>query len=133
MKNLFVAIGFILVLGFGVMISAACAQDARTGATAQKKSVDVNKDGVAEVTYYHDGKNVTRTEADTNYDGKLDVVVYSENGKFKSAEADTDYNGTMETKFTDPKVFKEWVNKEKPAVSGPLGLEEWTCPVINKF
>lgn len=97
----------------------------------QTKTVDVNKDGKPDVTYYHDGKNVTKVEADTNFDGKPDVTVYAENGKFKSAEADTDYDGKPDKKFTDVNDFNKWVNKDNPKFKESLGWSDWSDPIFK--
>ncbi|MDD5155549.1 MAG: hypothetical protein PHF11_03585 [Candidatus Omnitrophica bacterium] len=89
------------------------------------KTVDVNKDGTPDITYYGDGKHITRIEADTNYDGKPDVVVHNKDGKFASAEADTDYNGTMETKFSDVAAFNKWLNANSPDFNDKLDKTDW--------
>jgi len=87
-------------------------------------TTDVNKDGKADVTYYQEGKNITKIEADTNYDSKPDVTINTENGKFKSAEADTDYNGTIDKKFSNAKDFNAWLNKDKPEFVNTLGFSD---------
>jgi uncharacterized protein YdgA (DUF945 family) len=78
------------------------------------KIVDLNKDGKPDITYYGEGKNVSKIEADTNYDGKSDVAVTLKNGKFESAEIDTDYNGSVDKKYTDADTFNQWLNKNHP-------------------
>jgi len=93
------------------------------------KTVDVNKDGKPDVTYYSEGENVTEVDADTNYDGKPDIIVHVKDGKFKSAEADTDYNGTMETKFTDAGGFNKWINANHPEFAKELVKQDWRIKV----
>jgi len=97
----------------------------------QTKTVDVNKDGKPDVTYYHDGTNITKAEADTNYDGKPDVTVYAEDGKFKSAEADTDYDGKTDKTFSDTAEFNKWLNENRPDYKDHLGWEEWKVGLIK--
>lgn len=97
----------------------------------QAKTADINKDGKADVTYYHDGEHINKVEADTDYDGKPDVVIYAEDGDFKSAEADTDYDGKPDKKFSDPAAFKEWLNKDRPAFKEALGWDDWSYAMIN--
>ncbi len=97
----------------------------------QTKTVDVNKDGKPDVTYYGDGKYVTEVQADTNYDGKSDVVVHLKDGKFQSAEADTDYNGTMDKKFSDVKEFNQWLNKNNPAFEEELNRPDWQFNLLQ--
>jgi len=90
------------------------------------KTADVNNDGNPDVTYYTDGKFVSKIEADTNYDGKTDVVVNLKDGKFQSAEADADHNGTMETRFNNLADFNKWVNRNDPAFSKKLNRPDWS-------
>ncbi|MBU1869155.1 MAG: hypothetical protein KJ818_01675 [Candidatus Omnitrophica bacterium] len=104
--------------GFAEEISSA-------SRNVKTKTVDVNKDGKADVTYYGDEKNVTKVEADTDYDGKPDVVVNVKDGKFESAEVDSDEDGTPEKKFSDVKDFNEWLNKDNAAFKDSLGWSDW--------
>jgi len=78
------------------------------------RTVDLNKDGKPDITYYGEGKDIQRVEADTNYDGKPDVTINLKNGKFESAEVDTDYDGTVDKKYTDAESFSQWLNKNHP-------------------
>jgi uncharacterized protein with FMN-binding domain len=96
------------------------------------KTYDVNKDGKPDVTYYSDGKYVTRAQADTNYDGKPDVTVYTKNGKFESAEVDTDYDGKTEKKFTDATAFDKWLNEKHPDFKDKLNRPDWQVD-LKKF
>ena len=100
-------------------------------AQVQVKTVDVNRDGKPDVTYYHDGKNVTKVEADTNYDGKPDVTVNVKDGKFESAEADTNYDGKPEKKFSSSKEFNEWVNRERPEFRESLNRPDWDATLLK--
>lgn len=88
-------------------------------------TADINKDGKADVSYYGDGKNVTRIEADTNYNGQPDVVVNVKEGKFESAEVDTDHNGSLDKKFNDATQFKQWVNESRPEFKQTIGRDNW--------
>jgi hypothetical protein len=94
-------------------------------ATAQVKSVDVNKDGNPDVTYYGDGKYVSKVEADTNYDGKPDIQVNLKDGKFESAEVDIDYDGKTDKKFTDAAEFSKWLNEYKSDFKDNLDKQDW--------
>ncbi|MCX5681375.1 MAG: hypothetical protein NT079_03740 [Candidatus Omnitrophica bacterium] len=100
---------------FCVNVSLAHAMNSAPDKATKAKTVDVNKDGKPDVTYYsEDGKNVTKIEADTNYDGKTDVVVHANDGKFQSAQIDTDKNGSLDKEITDAAQFKAWVNENRP-------------------
>lgn len=103
------------------------------GQAAQKpaKTVDVNKDGKPDVSYYSDGKNITHIEADTNYNGQPDVVVNAKDGKFESAEIDTDHNGSLDKKFTDAAQFKQWVNENRPDFKESLCNPEGTVGMFR--
>jgi len=97
----------------------------------QTTTVDVNKDGKPDVTYYGEGKYVTRVEADTNYDGKPDVVMHIKDGKFESAEADTNYDGKTDKKFTDANAFNKWLNKHKPDFEDKLNRPDWRFEMMK--
>lgn len=81
---------------------------------AQIKSLDMDKDGDAEVVYHSDGKYVSKVEADTNNDGKPDLTVNYKGGKFQSAEVDTNYDGKVDKKFNNNVEFNKWVNDTHP-------------------
>lgn len=126
----FTAFFILAVALFSVSTSFAESSEAEDAAGEMKTAtVDVNNDGTADVTYYHDGKNINKAEADTNYDGKPDVTVYAEDGKFKSAEADTDFDGKPDKQFSDAKQFNDWVNQNKSEFKGALGWSDWTYAV----
>lgn len=131
MKNNIISSIFLLFFFMNIQLSYADVFQASLCAPVTIKSVDVNKDGKNDVTYYGDGKNVTKVEADTNYNSKPDVVVHIENGKFKSAEADTDHNGSMETKFNDYRAFKDWVNKTNPDFAKELNRPDWEWKLLE--
>ncbi|MFA5157066.1 MAG: hypothetical protein WC532_06740 [Candidatus Omnitrophota bacterium] len=95
------------------------------------KTIDVNKDGAADVTYYGDGKNITRAEADTNYDGKPDVIVHVKDGKFDSAEADTNNDGQMDKKFSDTAAFNQWLNENSPDFNDHLNRPDWQFDLVK--
>lgn len=132
MKNI-IAIVIFLAFFSCINIRWGYPQDNEPAAEAGTKTVDVNKDGEPDVTYYSDsdGKYVARTEADTNYDGKPDVVVHTKDGKFDSAEVDTDYDGKPDKKFTDTGEFNKWLNENKPDFSDKLNKEEWRFDMID--
>ena len=95
-------IAFILLSAlFCVSASLCYAQVAPNAIPMVTRTVDLNKDGKPDITYYGEGKNIQKIEADTNYDGKSDVTVNLEDGKFVSAEVDTDYDGKVDKKYTD--------------------------------
>ena len=123
-----------LVYAVALFCSAACpvyAQEVTGVSEAQTKTVDINKDGKPDVTYYSDGKYATKVEADTNYDGRPDIVVQTKDGKFESAEADTDYNGTMDKKFTDAGEFNQWLNANHPDLNDKLNRANWEFATIR--
>jgi len=131
-------IGFLFILG----IFCFYAQGYSQGVPAQNvaveipaeqviKTVDVNKDGSADVRYYRDSKYVSKAEADTNYDGKADVVVYAKNGEFVSAEVDTNYDGKTDKKFTDVKEFNQWLNKNNPDFESKLNQPNWQFDLMK--
>ncbi len=95
------------------------------------KTVDVNKDGKPDVTYYSDGKYVSKIEADTNYDGKPDVTVHLKNGKFQSAEVDTNYDGKPDKKFSDVAEFNKWLNENKPDFKDQLNRPDWQFDLLK--
>lgn len=125
--------GIIVFAGivFCLWLCSGYSQVPSTAPVIQTKTVDVNKDGKPDVTYYHDGKNITKAEADTNFDGEPDVTVYAENGKFKSAEVDTNYDGKPDKKFTDVAKFNKWLNKDNPKFKDSLGWSDWSYGMIN--
>jgi len=98
---------------------------------AATKTVDVNKDGKPDVTYYSDGKYIAKAEADTNYDGKPDVVVYTKDGKFASAEADTNYDGKIDKKFNDAKQFSKWLKEKHPDFYDQLNRANWEFGLLK--
>ena len=125
MKKMSVAAFALLALVF-MNVSLAHSQDVAPDKTAKTKTVDVNKDGTPDVTYYsEDGKNVTKAEADTNYDGKPDVVVNVKDGNFQSAEIDTDHNGSMDKEIQDATQFKQWINTNRPEFKETIGRSDW--------
>jgi len=95
------------------------------------KKVDVNKDGVADVTYYYDDEGVKQAEADTNFDGKKDVTIYTVNGKFDSAEVDSNHDGKVDKKFDKEKEFKAWLNKNNPQFNDSLGWSDWSYQALK--
>jgi len=113
MKNVGIITIFLFVL-FCVNIYLGYAEVAPVSMPPAIRTVDVNKDGKPDVTYYSNGKNVTKIEADTNYDGKPDVKVNLKDGKFESAEVDTNYDGKVEKRYYDSGSFSEWLNKNHP-------------------
>ncbi|MDP3142349.1 MAG: hypothetical protein Q8N14_00155 [Candidatus Omnitrophota bacterium] len=129
-KAIFLMFVFAITL-FGLKVYAEDSQAIQNAPVVQTKTVDINKDGKPDVTYYHDEKYVTKVEADTNYDGKPDVAVYTENGKFKSAEADTDYNGSTDKKFDDAAAFNKWLSENKPDFQDSLNPPDWTFPLLK--
>lgn len=99
--------------------------------TQQAKTADVNKDGAPDVTYYREGKYVSKVEADTNYDGTPDIVVNIKDGKFDSAEADVDYDGKTDKKFNNAAEFKKWVNENRPDFEDQLNRPDWQFDLIK--
>lgn len=95
------------------------------------KTVDVNKDGTPDITYYNDGKYVTKVEADTNYDNKPDIVVHVKNGKFESADVDTDYDGKPDIHFNDVTEFNKWLNKNRPGFVDYLNRPDWQVSLLK--
>ncbi len=120
-----------LLAFFCINIYPAYSQEAPVSAGTIAKAYDVNNDGAPDVSYYSDGKYVTRAEADTNYDGKPDVIVHTKDGKFDSAEADTDYDGKPDTKFTDTESFNKWLNENKPDFNDKLNRADWQLDLIR--
>ncbi len=92
--------------------------------TSEQK-IDVNKDGKPDVTYYSEGKYVTRAEADTIADSKPDIIVHAKDGKFQSAEADTDNDGKADKNFNDLKSFDEWLTATHPDFDRTLNRGDW--------
>lgn len=126
MKKLLVTVISALIF-FCIDISLGCSQvTTPILKTIETRTVDVDKDGDPDVTYYHDGKYISKAEADTNEDGKPDITVYAENGKFKSAEVDTDYDGKPDQKFSDTATFNKWLNQNNPQYKDSLGWSDWT-------
>jgi len=113
-------------------LSSGGAQE-MTGVTQalQTKSIDVDKDGDADVTYYSDGKNVVKAEADTDNDGKPDVTVYTEDGKFKSAEVDTDKDGKPDKKYNDVNEFNAWMKKNNSEFADYLNQPDWQASLFK--
>jgi len=131
MRGMIIAM-FVCALAFFCL--AACpvyAQEVTGVSVVQTKTVDINKDGKPDVTYYSDGKYATKVEADTNYDGKPDIVVQTKDGKFESAQADTDYNGTMDKKFTNAGEFNQWLKKNHPDLNDKLNRSNWEFAAIK--
>lgn len=115
----------LLSVFFSINIYAAYSQDTSCPADAAAKTYDVNNDGSPDVSYYSDGKYVTKAEADTNYDGKPDVIVHTKDGKFYSAEVDTDYDGKVDKKFNDVSAFNQWLNENKSDFNDTLNRPDW--------
>lgn len=125
---------FVFCLAILMLCSASKFSFGQSVATVPElstKTLDINKDGKADVTHYHDGKNVTKAEADTNYDGKPDITVYTENGKFKSAEVDTDYDGTPDKKFSSSSEFNKWLNENHPDFNDSLAWSDKTYTLFK--
>jgi len=121
-----ISLVFIIIAVFScTYILLGNAQDAQGPEKQETKSFDVNNDGRADLTYYGDGKYVTKIEADTNYDGRPDVVVHTKDGKFESAEIDTDYDGKMDKKISSAGEFDKWVNENKPDFNDKLNKPLW--------
>lgn len=133
MANRIISVTVFVAMIFCLGICSVYAQEASSVQALETKTVDINKDGKPDVTYYHDGKNVTKAEADTNYDGKPDVTVYTEDGKFKSAEADTNYDGKTDKEFTDVKKFNEWLNKDNAEFRDSLTWDDWSSAKLFRF
>jgi len=126
MKRLLV-IGMCTLILFCINISLGSSQVTSSATKKiETRTVDVDKDGDPDVTYYHDGKYVSKAEADTNEDGKPDITVYAQDGKFKSAEVDTDYDGKPDQKFSDTAAFNKWLNQNNPEYKDSLGWSDWT-------
>jgi hypothetical protein len=89
-----------------------CQSDS-AGKKSEIETVDVDKDGRPDVTYYRKGKYIAKTETDTNEDGKPDIVVHNIDGKFEWAEVDSDYDGTFDRTFTDEDEFKKWLKENR--------------------
>ena len=121
----------IIIFLFCLVLNSAYSQQTVAPVQPATKTVDVNKDGKPDVTYYSDGKYVNKIEADTNYDGKPDVVVHLKDGKFQSAEADTNYDGKPEKKFDNAAEFNAWVNKNKPDFKDNLDKPDWRFDLLN--
>ncbi len=97
----------------------------------ETRTSDVNNDGKPDVTYYSDGKYVSKAEADTNYDGKPDITLYTENGKFKSAEVDTNYDGKIDKEFNDVSEFNKWLNENHSDFEDRLNKANWQFNLIS--
>lgn len=128
---------FAIIPALFLCFSAGHSQAAPAGNVAvnippqETKTVDVNKDGIPDVTYYRDGEYVSKVEADTNYDGSPDVVVYTKDGKFLSAEADVDYDGKADKKFKDVNEFNQWVNENNPDFQEQLNRPDWKFDLMK--
>ena len=134
MKNMSGIVILLLVFS-GINIYLAYSQVTSVTPTpkeAAAKTYDVNKDGKPDVTYYSDGKYITKVEADTNRDGKPDVTVHTKDGKFESAEVDTNYDGKTEKKFSDANAFNKWLNENHPDFNDKLNRADWQFD-LNKF
>jgi len=131
MKKVCVLI-IIFMVFFYLNITMVYSQSKVVPATMQTKEVDIDRDGDPDVTYYHDGKNISKAEADTNEDGKPDITVYAEDGKFKSAEADTNYDGKPDKTFSNTAEFNKWLNVNNPEYKDSLGWSDWTYQ-LHKF
>jgi hypothetical protein len=107
------------------------AQDTLPPAQPLTKTADVNNDGTPDVSYYSDGKYVSKVAADTDFDGIPDVVVKIKDGKFEIAQVDSDNNGTVDREFTDVSEFNKWLNKDKPEFNEYLNRPEWGFPSIS--
>jgi hypothetical protein len=136
MKKIDIVVALALVLSC-VSVYLAYSQNAPvtkaqdTKAKEIIKTVDINNDGKPEVTYYCDGKYVTRAEADTNADCKPEIVVNLKDGKFKSAEAVTGKDGKTKTTFTDVKKFDDWLNETHPDFDRTLNRGDWSQESIR--
>ena len=130
MKKIGSVVVFLFVL-FCLTINLSFAQPALTPTATVVKTADVNKDGTPDITYYGEGKYVTRADADTNYDGKPDIVVHAKDGKFESAEVDTNYDGTPDKKFTDVSEFNKWLNENNPDFDKYLNQPDWEVALFN--
>ena len=104
---------------------------AQGAAAVKTKAVDINNDGKAEVTYYSDGKQVTKAQADTNKDGKPDVTVNVKDGKFQSAEVDTNNDGKVDKNFKDLKSFDDWLNQNHPDYDRTLNRGDWSMESVG--
>jgi major membrane immunogen (membrane-anchored lipoprotein) len=123
----------LLLVFFSAFIYLAYSQLPATPGSAgqQTKTVDANKDGATDVTYYSDGKYVSKIEADSNYDGKPDITVNLKDGKFESAEADTDYDGKPDKKFSDVAEFNKWLNENNPDFQDKLNRPDWQFDLLK--
>jgi len=130
MRSIGVVCIFVLViLCFGLNLSYSQIDSAAQ--TQQIKYADVNNDGTSDVTYYSDGKFVTKVEADTNYDGKSDVTVKVKDGVFQSAQADTDHDGKVDKEFSEDKDFRNWVNENHPDFNNKLNRANWQHSLLD--
>jgi len=118
-------LGIIILLAV-FYLSGSLAQAMGQAVEKPIKTVDVNKDGKPDVSYYGDVKTTARIEADTNYDGQPDVIVNTKEGKFQSAEIDADYDGSFDTTITDANQFKQWINMNRPGFKQTLGKSDWS-------
>ncbi len=125
MSRLITALFLSFALPFCLGACAAC--------KAKIETVDVNKDGKADVFYHHDGENIHKIHADTNYDGKNDVTVHIEEGKFKKAEIDTDHDGVVDKRFDNAAQFKQWVNENRPDFNDSLGWDDYSRKIDKVF
>jgi len=129
MKKQFIVL-FSLLSFFFFLVVLVYAQSPVMPLGPQVKTTDINKDGTADITYYSDGKYITKIQADTNYDGKPDIIINIKDGKFESAEIDTDYDGKFDKKINDAAEFKKWVNKNDPDFESYLDQRDSRCGFI---
>lgn len=118
-----------IFLGLGIIMVSA--QDTVAILEPQVKTTDINKDGTADITYYSDGKYITKIQADTNYDGTPDIVMHTKDGKFDSAEIDTNYDGKFDKKITNADEFKNWINKNDPSFEEHLTQRDWDATLFR--
>ncbi|MFA6349555.1 MAG: hypothetical protein WCY12_01325 [Candidatus Omnitrophota bacterium] len=98
---------------------------------SQAKTVDIDKDGDPDITYYKDGEYVGKVEADTNNDGKADITINIKDGKFQNAFVDTDYDGTADKEFKDDEQFLKWANENKPDYADKLNQANWKYDMLD--
>lgn len=97
----------------------------------QTKTVDINKDGKPDITYYQEGEFVGKVEADTNNDGKADITINLKDGKFQNAAVDTDYDGKTDKEFKDDEEFIKWANENKPDYIDQLNRANWKYDMLD--
>ena len=90
---------FLLFLGMslGAMGMYLGLQAKRYSEYSDRQTIDYDGDGRADVTYYYDGDQPTRTERDRNRDGRVDQVwAYNQDGIERYYESDEDFDGRYE-------------------------------------